>query len=237
MNKESNKIIHGSKFQGQTLLDDLRLILQIHDQKIFGGTNSIESYTAEAGRLKLRLRNANSSSDVEVILQELFSMPGCDLTRLSAFTSETAEAIWKANLLTKDGLEQKTTPGKTFSANTYHDDWAAARERERALIPSDAAIPRQGDCYQCSSTTKAKMMIVFSNAGSASQESELLAGTSVKILELFEDRPIVIPFIPIDADSYAAKHIAKEDYSSPHYSHFYLMVPTVGFLKDFEPCT
>ena len=218
-----------------------------------------EEYSAEAGRILLRLRDAGSVDAIEDILVDAFSYPGVDLRHAKRDLTETAQAIKEAweifessdteyDPLPIDIEHQEQIPtertSKTVKQLVDETAWrqvrqaefTAAREYERSLIPADAVIPRQGQKYRCKDDVQATVMLVFSHAGSATRKCTVPAGTEVLIDELFEERPIVISCKSIDAENQASYFVQQEDRDNPKYSHYLLQFSTVDFLDHFEFC-
>ena len=218
-----------------------------------------DEYSAEAGRILLRLRDAESSDAIEEILRDVFSYPGVDLKQTKRDLTQTAQAIkeaWEAFENTE--VESIQAPvvneyQEQFSADqspktvkqlveetairqVTQEEFNAAREYERSLIPADAIIPQQGQKFRCKIDVEATVMLIYSHAGSATQQCTVRAGTEVVIDELFETRPIVISCQPLEVDNQASYFIPQADRDNPKFSHYLLQFSTVDFLAHFEFC-
>lgn len=218
-----------------------------------------DEYSAEAGQILLRLRDAESVNAIEDILADVFSYPGVDLKNTKRDLTQTAQAIKEAwqdfeeaegdsDLLSTDFEDHEDSPAsrapktvkqlveETSLRHVGQEEFNAAREYERSLIPADAIIPQQGQKFRCKRDAATTVMLVFSHAGSATQERTVRAGTQVLIDELFEPKPIVISCRPLDTESQASFFVPQADRDNPEYSHYYLQFSTVDFLDHFELC-
>jgi hypothetical protein len=114
------------------------------------------------------------------------------------------------------------------------EEFAAAREYERSLIPDDIEIPCEGDIYTSRIKVAVTAMIQYQAAGTAGNECHIPPGSKVSVMELFEEKPLVIACRPVDDGAIEVAVVPPGDRQSKNYSGFYLLIGTLAFLDAFE---
>jgi hypothetical protein len=241
------------------LLQQIREILQQHDTRTFGQCKALNEYTSQAGRILLRLSTSKSANNIEAILNEVLVINASEPSNMINGIDKTVQLIkdayessnsenghvsigyphQKCTNHNSNESEKKTVRQLVDETRWRHvsqEEFSAAREYERSLMPGDIQLPEVGQCYRCIEALEVTLIILFSMPGSASEFCTICRGTEVIIDELPDARPIEISFLPRDKALFLKHYSSQSDLANSNFSHFYLRTTTLSFLKKFEPC-
>src|SRR5688572_21096380 len=98
------------------------------------------------------------------------------------------------NPRTLDELLEEVRLGR----NPPYTEWEQARIYERSLFPADTRWPTAGEVYECVEECRVSFLTHWNTAFTGGGETILRAGERIRILELMDEKPIIVSAAPVD---------------------------------------
>jgi hypothetical protein len=134
------------------------------------------------------------------------------------------------NPRTLDDLCEEVRRGRT----PPYEAWEKARVYERSLFPADTRWPSKGEVHECLKECRVSFLTHWHTAFTGGGDAVLRAGECIRVLELMDEKPIIVPAEPLNPGSVEERAVAAHDRNHPNYAGFSLSIRTRDLLAHFR---